>query len=444
MIVHRGLRLAWIAWLAVRVAASYGMARARAGSVPLDRRAAWWSATHRANAERIYRTSVRLRGAFLKVGQFVSTRIDLVPPEYVEVLSRLQDQVPPLPYAVIAAQLRHELGKEPDEAFAWFDHQPVAAASLGQVHEARTADGVRVAVKVQFPHMEPIVLGDLENLRLGARLAARFRFARHLDVVGIANELVRYVGEEVDYVQEGRNAERFHEAFKSRPDVVVPRIHWETTTRRVITMDFIEGRRITTDLQAAERAGDAGRERIDRVCTTLVDAFCKQTLEDGFFHADPHPGNFLVTPDGRLGLVDFGCAKPIPIEAREDYVKLAQALVQKDGATMARCFHALGFRTRDDDPAVLEQLGSTYMAVFMAERASDFRGLDFEKLWRDMMSSVRANPVTVPQDFVMLGRVFVALTAITLEFRPNVSYFRILAPYLLNVLMASRARAPLE
>ena len=136
-------------------------------------------------------------------------------------------------------------------------------------------------------------------------------------------------------------------------------------------------------------------------------------------------------------------AKPIPIESREDYVKLAQALVQKDGASMARSFHALGFRTRDDDPTVLEQLGTTYMAVFMAERASDFRGLDFEKLWRDMMSSVRANPVTVPQDFVLLGRVFVALTSITLQFRPNVSYFRILAPYLLNVLMASRARVPL-
>ncbi len=441
MIVHRGARLAWIAWLAVRVAASYGLAWWRAGSVPEAARAAWWSAIHRANAERIYRTSVRLRGAFVKVGQFVSTRIDLVPAEYVEVLSRLQDQVPPLPFAVIAAQIRHELGKGPDEAFAWFDHEPVAAASLGQVHEARTADGVRVAVKVQFPHMEPIVLGDLENLRLGARLVARS--VPHLDVVGIANELVRYIGEEVDYVQEGRNAERFHEAFKSRPEVVVPRIHWETTTRRVITMDFIDGRRITTDLGAAERAGEAGRERIDRVCSTLVDAFCKQTLEDGFFHADPHPGNFLVTPDGRLGLVDFGCAKPIQIEAREDYVKLAQALVQKDGPTMARCFHALGFRTRDDDPAVLERLGSTYMAVFMEERASDFRGLDFEKLWRDMMSSVRANPVTVPQDFVLLGRVFVALTAITLQFRPNVSYFRILAPYLLNVLMAARARAPL-
>jgi ubiquinone biosynthesis protein len=346
--------------------------------------------------------------------------------------------VPPLPYAVIAAQIRHELGKDPDEAFAWFNHEPVAAASLGQVHEARTADGVRVAVKVQFPHMEPIVLGDLENLRLVARALARF--LPDLDVVGIANELVRYVGEEVDYVQEGRNAERFHEAFKARPDVIVPRIYWETTTRRVITMDFIDGRRITLDLEDAARAGGAGRARIDRVCGTLVDAFCKQTLEDGFFHADPHPGNFLVTPDGRLGLVDFGCAKPIPIEARKDYVQLAQALVQKDGATMGRCFHALGFRTRNDDPRVLEELGSAYMAVFMAERASDFQGLDFEKLWRDMMTSVRANPVTVPQDFVLLGRVFVALTAITLQFKPNVSYFRILAPYLLGVLTMTRAQ----
>ncbi len=338
---------------------------------------------------------------------------------------------------VIAAQIRHELGKGPDEAFAWFNHVPVAAASLGQVHEARTHEGARVAVKVQFPHMEPIVLGDLENLRLVARLAQRF--VEHVDVVAIANELVRYVGEEVDYVQEGRNAERFHEAFKAREDVVIPRIHWDTTTRRIVTMDFIEGRRITLDLEDAARAGEAGRERIDRVCSTLVDAFCKQTLEDGFFHADPHPGNFLVTPEGKLGLVDFGCAKPIAIETRREYVQLAQALVQKDGASIARSFTALGFRTHDGNPEPLERLGATYMAVFLAERASDFRGLDFETLWRDMMSSIRANPVTVPQDFVLLGRVFVALTGITLQFRPNVSYFRILAPYLLNVLMATRA-----
>lgn len=192
MIVHRGLRLAVIAWLGVRVVASYALAWLRAPSLGSDARGPYWDAVHRANAERIYRTSVALRGAFLKVGQFVSTRIDLVPPAYVEVLARLQDQVPPLPYTVIAAQIRHELGKGPDEAFAWFDHQPVAAASLGQVHEARTHEGARVAVKVQFPHMEPIVLGDLENLRLVARLAQRF--VEHVDVVAIANELVRYVG----------------------------------------------------------------------------------------------------------------------------------------------------------------------------------------------------------------------------------------------------------
>ncbi len=440
MIVNRALRGAAIGWLGFRVAASYGWAVLRLRRVSKSVCASAWPGVHRANAERIYRASVALRGAFLKVGQFMSTRIDLVPLEYIEVLSRLQDQVPPLPYAVIAAQVRHELGKPPEEAFAWFNPEPVAAASLGQVHEARDADGRRLAVKVQFPHMEPVVLADLENLRLAARMAARF--LPNLDVVGIANELIRYIGEEVDYVQEGQNAERFHEAFRGKPDVIVPSIHWDTTTRRIITMDFIEGRRITLDLAEASRDGEAGQERIDRVCSTLVDAFCKQTLEDGFFHADPHPGNFLVTSDGRLGLVDFGCAKPIPVEARTDYVRLAQAIVQKDGPTMARCFHALGFRTRDGRPETLEQLGSLYMSIFMAERGSDFRNLDFEKLWRDMMSSVRANPVSIPQDFVLLGRVFVALISITAQWKPRVGYFRLLAPYLLQVLIAARAENP--
>src|SRR5262249_35120685 len=248
-----------------------------------------WARLHRSNASSIYETAVELRGLILKACQFLGTRADVLPAEYVEVLSRLHDRVPAKAFGVVSATIESELGRPAHELFAHIEREPIAAASLAQVHRATRLDGREVAVKVQYPEIASLVRADLASLRLLFRTVSFLE--RDFDLMPLVEELQQSVPRELDFENEGRNAERIASFFADTPEIHVPRIHWDLSSRRVLVMDFEPGIKVT-DVGALRAAG----VDVDRVASILVSAYCEQILARGFFHADPHPGNLLVQP----------------------------------------------------------------------------------------------------------------------------------------------------
>jgi predicted unusual protein kinase regulating ubiquinone biosynthesis (AarF/ABC1/UbiB family) len=231
---------------------------------------------------------IELGPTFIKIGQSMGTRADLLPLPFVVALGELQDQVPPFANEIAFARIEKELGRKINDVYKEFELEPVAAASLGQVYRARLYTGEEVAVKVQRPNLEATIKGDLEILNKVANFAERFpQLNENADWSGMLREFNQTIHEEMDYAAEGHNAERFRENFKNWSNIHVPKIFWHATTRKVLTMDFIHGTKVT-DLEGQERQG-ISPAKVNRL---LIKTYLKQLLEDGFFHADPHPEIF--------------------------------------------------------------------------------------------------------------------------------------------------------
>jgi len=389
------------------------------------------SRRHRRNAERLYRLATSLQGLMIKPCQFLSSRADLVPDEYIDVLSRLQDQVPPRPYREIRRVIRRELGAWPEDLYAAFDPRPIASASLAQVHRARLHDGRDVAVKVQYPGIRRIARADLQNMMLLAKALSRIE--RPYDFTPIVRELQNLVPFELDFVNEGRNAETVSRNLRHRPEFLVPGIVWERTSRRVLTMDFIEGSKIS-DVAGMRAAG------IDtaRVAQLLTEAYCEQMLINGFFHADPHPGNLIVQPGPRIALIDFGLSKRFPAAFRRAFVELTRAIILKDDAATARAFKDLGFRARRDDPKTFIALGDAFLGRAVRENKVYADQEMVAEVNAMLTRTLRENPVVqVPTDIVLVGRVTGLLSGLAKTLNSQVDLLATMMPY-----VAMRSMSP--
>ncbi|HZJ56224.1 MAG TPA: AarF/ABC1/UbiB kinase family protein [Myxococcaceae bacterium] len=277
------------------------------------------SAIGKGTAEKLVETLGDLKGAAMKLGQVASMDPDLFPPEVRAVLARLQNEAPPMPFERVAAVLEDELGGSVDALFADFSREPIAAASLGQVHRARLRDGREVVVKVQYPGIDQALRSDIDNLGLVVKTMALTH--RALDGRQYFHELAEELAHELDYSREGRLAREFARASAGLPDVVVPGIIDERTSTRVLTMEYVPGQTLKTFL--ASHPGNAERLRVSGL---LIRAIHGSFLVDGTVHADPHPGNFTVMPDGRLGVLDFGSVKRFSrefFEGHRDVFRLA-------------------------------------------------------------------------------------------------------------------------
>src|SRR5437588_5659836 len=399
------------------VAARYGAARA----LPSRRRAAALALAHERGAHDLYARAVHLRGGFLKLGQFASARPDLLPPVYVEQLSRLQDRVPPAPAAAVRRIVEADLGPV-EEAFASFDAGSASAASLAQVHRATRRDGRVVAVKVQYPRVAEVGPEEMRDTRRILLLADRLLGSRVPGLPSLAHALETSVLEELDYVREADNVGRFAANFSGVEAVAVPGVHRDLSQGRVLVLDWLEGENLARALRVVDR------EVAEEATRLLIDAYLKQILDDGFLHADPHPGNFLLMAGGdgpRLGLVDFGACVELPRETREGLRDLYRSGLEADAGLAGEALDRLGFRTRSGDVGSLV----AWASLFSFEVGDD--GLSREAAWQRLMAAARDDPVTrIPAELVMVGRVLIVQTGLVSRVRPRWSMADLVASHL--------------
>jgi predicted unusual protein kinase regulating ubiquinone biosynthesis (AarF/ABC1/UbiB family) len=382
----------------------------RNGNAP-DRAAR--TAQHQRNAQLIFDTAVELRGLLIKMCQVIGTRSDIFPPEYVKVLRQCHDRLPPREFTAIRAVVERELGGPLQEFFAEFEPQPLAAASLAQVHRARRRDGRAVAVKVQYPDIEQIVRVDIAGVTRVARLY-QLVDRNPLDLLPLLDELTRHLALELDFRREADSADRVRELFKDEGYVVVPEMQRDLSTRRVLTMEFVDGIKVT-DVAGLKAAGLDPAD----VVQTLMRIYVRMILAYGFFQADPHPGNLFVRPNGQIVLLDFGLAKELAPGFGLGMFELMFSMMTLNEAAMLKAFRALGFATKTGDPQWLVEIARRMVEV----SGRRFEGEFTDDMTEELFTAVRENPiVTVPSDFVLVGRAFGLLSGIahTLGGRANV------------------------
>lgn len=327
--------------------------------------------THIKNAMRIVERSTELRGAFTKLVQMLSMRDDILPTEVLSVLSTVQSQVPPMEYSLIRRQIERELGKPPEDLFSHFEPEAFAAASLGQVHRACLHSGEEVVVKVQYPGVEATVKQDLQNIKALLQvvtLIGRDVMRQRIDASDVYRELEARLYEELDYENEARNIERFRAMFADDKEVIIPKVYPEYTSRRVLTMEYVEGYPLATVLGPG-----VDQQLKDWVAKKFFRLVWRQIFEYGTLHTDPNPGNYLVTYHPKLVILDFGSIRVFPEPIRRAYLQLADALLRSDEGAMAQAFVALDFLDSDQDPRPMIQIMRVIFAPVLVDRPFDPR-----------------------------------------------------------------------
>lgn len=379
-------------------------------------------AADRSVPERLRLVLEELGPTFVKLGQLLSTRPDLLPAEYVVELSKLQDAAPPVPTALIIETIESELGIGPRLAFAEFDESPVASASIGQAHAALLTDGTPVIVKVRRPDAVKKVNEDLEILHnLADRAERLWEPARRHNVHGLVREFSTTLRSELDYLHEGRNAERFAANLAGRPEVSIPRIFWETTTSRVLTLERVSGIRIT-DIEALDAAG------IDRseLAKTGAGIMLRMIFEDGFFHADPHPGNLFVRPDGSIALIDFGMAGEIGAELRTTFVDFLIAFTRRQPEALADALTDLSVTAAIGDAGQLRERLASFISDYSGKPLSELR---FAHLAAELLGIVREQGMQLPSEVALIFKVLVMTEGIGVQLDPDYDMMSVLSPY---------------
>lgn len=394
-----------------------------------------WKVVHRTNARRLYRGMVSLRGVFIKLGQILSVMGTFLPRAYKEELEPLQDKVPPHPYREIEDAFWENFDSGPEELFAAFERRPIAAASLGQVHRATLKSGEDVAVKVLYPNVETIIQVDLRVVGWAMKVYKWWFPIPTLDRV--VEQLRDLLARETDYLHEGRCMERMAANFAGDPDILFPRVHWELTTARVLTMTFMPGIKISRR-EELEAAG------IDpyAVGTKLIEAFYKQLFLDGFFHADPHPGNFLVQkgPDGpRVVVLDFGAATECRQNLIDGMLDVLRGTFARDDNLVMQGIETMGFVAAGGDRALLERTVKRYFQKLLDLDIQDFSRIKPETAQkladpevkkdelRELMKSVE-----YPEGWFYAERAIVIIFGLCAQLAPKMNTIQIGFPYIMR------------
>ena len=379
-------------------------------------------------------TLLQLGPTFIKVGQLFSTRADLFPAEYVEELSKLQDRVPAFGYDQVEAIVRQDLGKPVQELFQSFDPIPLAAASLGQVHKAQLRSGEEVVVKVQRPGLKKLFQIDLAILKGIARYFQNHpRWGPGRDWLGIYEECCRILYEEIDYLNEGRNADRFRRNFRHADWVRVPKVFWRYCSPRTIVLEYVPGIKIS-HYEALEAAG------LDR--STLAElgarAYLEQILEGGFFHADPHPGNLAVSPDGSLIFYDFGMMGQINANVRTGLMETFFGIAQKNGERVMNSLIALGALQPTGDTGPVRRSIQYMLDNFMDK---PFEAQSVTAISDDLYEIAYGQPFRFPATFTFVMRAFSTLEGVGKGLDPEFNFMEVAKPYAMQLMNGNQPEA---
>ncbi|NET50401.1 MAG: AarF/ABC1/UbiB kinase family protein [Merismopedia sp. SIO2A8] len=375
----------------------------------------------------IRETFLNLGPTFIKLGQLFSTRADLFPTEYVEELTKLQDRVPAFKYSQVQQIIAEDFGKALPELFSTFDPIPLAAASLGQVHHANLHSGGEVVVKVQRPGLKRLFEIDLNILKGIAHYFQRHpKWGKGRDWIGIYGECRRILWEEIDYLNEGRNADTFRRNFRQVGWVNVPRVYWRYTSPRTLTMEYMPGIKIS-HYEALEAAG------LDRAVLANLgaEAYLRQLLNDGFFHADPHPGNLAVSPDGSLIFYDFGMMGQVQPDTREKLMDTFFGIAQKDADRVVTSLLALGALSPMEDMGPVRRSIQYMLDNFMDQ---PFEAQSVSDISDDLYEIAYDQPFRFPATFTFVMRAFSTLEGVGKGLDPNFNFMEVAKPFAMQLM----------
>lgn len=383
-------------------------------------------------------TAIKLGVLMIKLGQFLSSRADLLPEQALAALSSLQDEVPPEPFSHVVSVLETELGKPVEQVFSVLERKCTAAASLGQVHKAVLAStGEEVAVKVQRPNIDQLVSMDLSTLKFVIWVINRFvDTSEFIDLLAVYREFKRTVYEEIDYVTETANAKRFKEMFKDDPNIYIPGVYEDYTTRRVLVLEWIDGIKIN-DYAAIEAAGVSLLE----VARRTVRAYFYQFFNEGFFHADPHPGNIFVLPEGKadkkvtvsegpvIAFVDFGMVGSLTKNMKKSLKELFLSFVSRDSRALVRALNKLGFIGEGANMAAMERGVALMMEQYYGMTLGEARDMDIPEVAQDVENLLYGQPFQIPAQFAFTGRAIGVLVGVTTGLSPDFNFVEVATPY---------------
>jgi predicted unusual protein kinase regulating ubiquinone biosynthesis (AarF/ABC1/UbiB family) len=384
------------------------------------------------HARRFRAMAVDLGGVMIKLGQFFASRVDMLPKEIIDELSGLQDEVPPESFEDIRAMLERELNRPIGEIFSSINPVPTAAASLGQAHHVVLKSDERAIVKVQRPGIEALVTVDLQALRTAAGWIKRYGpIRRRVDVDALVDEFSRTLHQELDYLAEGRNIERFAADFKDWDNIRIPSVHWELTTRRVLVMEDIGAIKVS-DVRAFQAQGVLASE----VALALYDFYLQQVFVNGFFHADPHPGNMFVEPledgDFTINVVDFGMVGTLSTQTRTQLREMFLGLATRDAPRVVRAIDNAGWLLPWANRGEIERAATKVFARYWGISMSDIQNLDVEEM-RGFLSEFRSlvyqMPFQIPSDLLFLGRALGILSGLAMQIDSDFNVFEAAAPF---------------
>ena len=374
---------------------------------------------------------LHLGPTFIKIGQFFSTRADILPAEYIEELSKLQDQVPAFSYEKASSIVEKELGKTLQEIYLQFDPIPLASASLGQVHHAKLHSGEEIVVKVQRPGLQRLFTIDLGILK---SIAGYVQYRTPLgkggrDWLGIYEECQRTLWAETDYLQEGRNADTFRRNFRDSPEIRVPRIYWRYSTPEVLTMEYLPGIKVS-DLEALAVAG------IDRSAIAQLGAKCylQQLLHHGFFHADPHPGNLAVQPDGALVFYDFGMMGQLPLSTKNKLMLTFSGIIRQDANLVVQSMVELGALAPNSDLGPVRRSVQYMLDTYLAEELGSHESISMAEISEDLYELSYDQPFRFPATFTFVLRSLSSLEALGKSLDPQFNFLEVAQPFAVEIM----------
>jgi predicted unusual protein kinase regulating ubiquinone biosynthesis (AarF/ABC1/UbiB family) len=380
---------------------------------------------YKKQAIRFRKTALSLEGMLIKVGQFFSTRVDVLPIEYTQELAQLQDEVPSVPFEGIQQVIEAELKGKLEEVFLEVDPTPLAAASIGQVHRGKLPSGEEVAIKVLRPGVERIMEIDLQAFRGVILLFKIFTdWNKTIDLDALYSEFAATVREELDYNKELANLERFKQNFAEESKISVPRVYSQFSGAKVITMEFVSGYKIT-DFPALEKAGINQGE----LAQTLINAYMKQVLVDGFYHADPHPGNMFIRPDGGITFIDFGMVGRIAPSHVRAIRKLVKGVISTDAGLMVDGLVDMGIIRPHANVVVLRKAVSTLVEKLKETNFDEIGHFQMEVMLSELREFIYSEPIQIPSNYTFLGRAAGTLSGLASGLDPSLNILEVIKPY---------------